>query len=705
MLRRNGKPTSCEPCRLSKVRCDHATPICRRCQSRGNANQCYYHPAPLTRVKDAGIARPRATPKRGAIHQSLLDAPDLSPTPELAAPDQPQTDTETKHGQDSEFLGSTSYLSVFKETPRGISGKANRSLYAEFEHWRTQHAYASSRLIRLASAVAFHRDQIEWYHRVSRFTLVPAPIILDSLDRVQAYIDRNPWDVTGSWKELYETITAATGRPLEVSRDMSAGDFYAQFTGPNLRWEFIALIFASSGISAMVRYPGHHVVELAHGETMPAETFMKEMVLAGNACIEISKQFGHVNDLILWARYMHAHLAMEVLGDTSERLYSLFGDLISNIYTIGLHHQPSRDVPFFLAETRKRMLAVTHRTDKNLATLMGRPPRLLHQYCDAAPPLDIADEDLFLDGPSLNAVLAALDDHGWHRASSYMPATVMRIRHFLSTLREQVLELSLGNKSAADYGDRVLKTYHLCQEILTQIPARFHYTPDCWQTPESELMESLARILVQFDYQFSVLHLQRIRCKTHSANATADLMDTALQVLSMVMDLTRRFHSHEIQRQFACIYLSYGIPAAGILVTELHSHTLANRAFPAATPRPEIIRSLSVLLAWVQATPLPPSTTAVAARELTKVVGRLLDDALNHQQGVVAVGVGVGGAGPTDGEVLAPTVRESGDLLPLGFVEGFQLPSEALGVGLASEGFLSWLDELDLGLISGEGLV
>lgn len=249
-----------------------------------------------------------------------MEVPDRSPTPELAAPDQPRTDPETKHGQDSEFLGSTSYLSVFKETPRGISGKANRSLYAEFEYWRTQHAYASSRLIRLASAMAFHRDQIEWYHRVSRFTVVPAPIILDSLDRVQAYTDRNPWDVTGKWKELYETITAATGRPLEVSRDMSPGDFYAQFTGPNLRWELIALVFASSGISAMVRYPGHHVVELAHGETMTVETFMKEMVLAGNACIEISRQFGHVNDLILWARYMHAHLAMEVLGDTSKCL-------------------------------------------------------------------------------------------------------------------------------------------------------------------------------------------------------------------------------------------------------------------------------------------------------------------------------------------------------------------------------------------------
>ncbi|RAL12828.1 putative transcription factor [Aspergillus homomorphus CBS 101889] len=696
MLRRNGKPTSCEPCRLSKVRCDHATPICRRCHSRGIVNQCYYHPAPLTRVRDGGIGRPRAAQHRGAHRQSLLNVHDLSPTPEVANV-LPETGSDTKHSQDSEFLGSTSYLSVFKETPRGISGKANRSLYTEFEYWRTEHAYASSRLIRLASAMAFHREQIDWYHRVSRFTVVPAPLILDSLDRVQEYIRRHPWDVTRNWKGLYEQITAATGRPLHVSRDMSPGDFYAQFTGPNLRWEFIALILTSSGISTMVRYPGHHVVELGTGEKMTVEMFMKEMVLASNACIEISKQFGHVNDLILWARYMHVHLAMEVLGDTSERMYSLFGDLISNIYTIGLHHQPLRDVPFFLAETRKRMLAVAHRTDKSLATLMGRPPRLPHQYCDAAPPLDIADEDLFLDSASLNAVLAGLDDQGWHREARFMPATVMRIRHFLSTLREQVLELSLGNKSASDYGERVLKTYHLCQEVSNKIPSRFHYDPLCWNS--CDLMESLARILIQFDYQFSVLHLQRIRCKENS-DATGDLMDTSLQVLNMVMDLTRNYQSHRVQRQFACIYLAYGIPAAGILVTELHSHTLANRPFPASTPRSEIIRSLSVLIAWVQSTEMPPSATAVAARELTKVISRLLDDALNHQHGAsVAV------AEQAENPAAGPLVRDADEFLPQGLGEGFHLPSEALGVGLASEEFLSWLDELDLDMISGERFI
>lgn len=51
LLRRNGKPQSCEPCRKSKVRCDHTYPICNRCKSRNSGAQCVYRLALLTRPR------------------------------------------------------------------------------------------------------------------------------------------------------------------------------------------------------------------------------------------------------------------------------------------------------------------------------------------------------------------------------------------------------------------------------------------------------------------------------------------------------------------------------------------------------------------------------------------------------------------------------------------------------------------------------
>lgn len=60
MFRRNGKSKSCEPCRKSKIRCDHSLPKYAKCRSCGIVDQCYYHPAPLTRPRSevrADLAR------------------------------------------------------------------------------------------------------------------------------------------------------------------------------------------------------------------------------------------------------------------------------------------------------------------------------------------------------------------------------------------------------------------------------------------------------------------------------------------------------------------------------------------------------------------------------------------------------------------------------------------------------------------------
>jgi hypothetical protein len=125
---------------------------------------------------------------------------------------------------------------------------------------------------------------------------------------------------------------------------------------------------------------------------------------------------------------------------------------------MGLHHNEDKNIPFYLSETRKRMLAVTHRTDKNIATLLGRPPRLPHHYCAVELPRDLADEALFLDQESIEMALLTLDKEGWNTAGRFYPATVIRMRQILSVLREQVLDLSLGHRGETVGGDRLLYT-------------------------------------------------------------------------------------------------------------------------------------------------------------------------------------------------------------------------------------------------------
>ena len=49
VLRRNGKQQSCEPCRKSKLKCDHVLPRCGRCIQRKIEYRCVYHPAPMSK--------------------------------------------------------------------------------------------------------------------------------------------------------------------------------------------------------------------------------------------------------------------------------------------------------------------------------------------------------------------------------------------------------------------------------------------------------------------------------------------------------------------------------------------------------------------------------------------------------------------------------------------------------------------------------
>jgi hypothetical protein len=49
-IRRNGQLSACEPCRKSKLRCDHGRPVCGRCARRRlSEQQCHYHPAPMAK--------------------------------------------------------------------------------------------------------------------------------------------------------------------------------------------------------------------------------------------------------------------------------------------------------------------------------------------------------------------------------------------------------------------------------------------------------------------------------------------------------------------------------------------------------------------------------------------------------------------------------------------------------------------------------
>ena len=119
----------------------------------------------------------------------------------------------------------------------------------------------------------------------------------------------------------------------------------------------------------------------------------------------------------------------------------------------------------------------------------------------------------------------------------------------------------------------------------------------------------------------------------------------------------------------------YGIPASGVLATELYQRTVSNQPLPSSKPRSEIIRTLSFLVSWVQntVTEEQPSMTPSACLELNNVISKLLDDTLDYQPPL--------GSGQDDAILGSVDIGQSLGDLPSDVFNG-----EALG----------WLNDLDL---------
>lgn len=113
---------------------------------------------------------------------------------------------------------------------------------------------------------------------------------------------------------------------------------------------------------------------------------------------------------------------------------------------MGLHQEikADGDVPFFLAELRKLTFAAIYSADKDVATFLGRPPRISHHYCNPQLPLDLEFHQVVAELSDLRLLSNKFDEKGWNWDGVLSWATFARARLLMSFIREDVLELSLG---------------------------------------------------------------------------------------------------------------------------------------------------------------------------------------------------------------------------------------------------------------------
>lgn len=169
-------------------------------------------------------------------------------------------------------------------------------------------------------------------------------------------------------------------------------------------------------------------------------------------------------------------------------------------------------LPFFLVEHRKRLLLGAYAVDKELATFLGRPPRISWRHIDVDPPLDITYNELLAEPEIRDAAIAQLDQDGWNTKGMVSKTTFVRAMYKMGQVRELVLELSLNSRHE-DLERKILDITSLATEIRSQLPPRLRtvgYNNDL--TPwESET--NLMTLCFHLECLYNELIMQRILIK------------------------------------------------------------------------------------------------------------------------------------------------------------------------------------------------
>ncbi|KAJ5467749.1 transcriptional regulator family: Fungal Specific TF [Penicillium sp. IBT 31633x] len=596
--RRNGTLQSCEPCRRSKQRCDHERPICRRCTTKRISDKCFYHPAPMTRRRRSDTTIPGVVPSR------LTSQPTSSPGSGSLGSGRTFMPLEPASALPG-YLGSTSYSAVLAEHRNEIpfepeeSTDASTGLVIEpVEPGRLQSGVDVLQFLHSHKVcnMLIPRDYVRTCN-----TALPKLVMDQILRSVQQIFDGLADDPTAQLQELAYQVFQNTSRPMRTHRSMSFEEYCSSFTGRNLRWE-------------------------ALGDRMILE--QRTVTVTSTVCLAFCDQVSSANELLAMLQFNDTMLRTQQYGDSSYQAWRRLGDLVSTIYATGLHleNNGTENCPFFLRQWRRRCFTAAFYMDKMIATFVGRPPLMNGRFCTLAAPLDLSDEVLVAGGEVLSKAISELDSTGWNRQSVLHPISTTRLRYHLAVIREETLEVVLGTREQRNLVQKSEEIQAKSRAIWQAAPDNLRYDR---QSHDHYHDGWLTIVFLYLDYLYTCFLLYRAVVK-HTDTGQADLCDVSRRLLAIVIQINSfRTPMVDLGRHFSWIVLTYGVPAASVLLLELlrQSHEPGPHAVP--LPRAELIRNLSVFISFLSWVAVPGHgnyhTCQQAEKKLSHILDRLLD--------------------------------------------------------------------------------
>ncbi|KAL4908817.1 hypothetical protein BDW74DRAFT_187331 [Aspergillus multicolor] len=660
--RRNGRLPSCEPCRKAKLRCDHQSPVCGRCLSNDRSELCFYHPAPLTQPRKrpprlTGTSRkPRRQRHSGNQLVFRLD-PRISTTPIEEGKVLDDQSGNEKRTLRSGFLGLVSAQDIFGENEDNLPVEEANCLAAA-----TPQATASHDQVLLGAEILSHLQKIRWFQEVIDLKNKTSPgwflgppltrVLCNSIEKMYDAAVCGSEDTHASLINLSRRIFENTSAQIQANATMGMVDYFDSISA---RWESVGFVFSLLGTALFHTDDDDPIFTHRNPWKLVKEQLRSMSTTVGELCCQFCNRARTISDPFCWLMTQHTVLLTEMFGDSDYRVWQTLGNLSTIIYGVGLHQfdrEHEESFPFFLQEIRKRVMVCAYAIDKELATSLGRPPRICSRYCHLPMPLDLTYEEIVTQG-NREAALLTLDADGWNTGGNLTVGVRLRVALLTSLLRESILELSLS-PGTQHIQDRVEELIQQSRHMQQGLPRFLRWSPDEATAYVASPAQDEARIFAHFEFTYQEFLLHRILLKRLGIKSQG-LIESSLEIITTLLaTITLQTLSgiKIINMSWDLCYM--GLPAAGILTLQLRSQRYwqALASSPAlllpANFRSLIIQKLCVFVSHLSSLVQPHEGNFEIAQNGAKFIRRVLDQELTFDVGESGVRFSDEPTGPSE---------------------------------------------------------
>ncbi|KAK1656023.1 fungal-specific transcription factor domain-containing protein [Colletotrichum phormii] len=696
LFRKNGRPQACEPCRKRKVACDHAQPVCNRCRkSKRPGEVCEYilSDSPAASRETSRQTRPReqrrasrapSTPLTSTFQPTATSLSQLGPGPAVVsqtastatATTSPATST-TRHrpslpaslptSPDSAstaatpavtpavlgigYLGFTSFCGIYEETRSSLKqlqpstaapiGEIGTTAYCGLECSPPLTAQALETCLTILRHVPDRETGLKLFDSHLNpsdgwIRLAAKHMMISLYDTFPQYFSANEHERRPDDAQLTALARTICGNTAKCVSDEESdpAKWMAQFTGTNLRWESLGVMFAYWELAA--RYLGPYRPDVGSRFQCVDEgtkVVMQYRYCLG-ACIELTKAAGSGgNTLLLFMCSKRTIIESLFSGDASFACWQLHAETVALSTFLGFHDEVAAAPgvgykPTVCSEIKRKLFCYIFYVDKVLASFAGRPPLISRRYARTPPPLDLKDDHLLSDEATLARHVAALDENGWNTEGGLYSATIVRSRVMLAHIRDEIFEIALGQGSVTlvetllEIKERQLRTVAGFPDIMT-------FKEEDIQNRKLDISLLYTRLIIKLEHLQNMFFIQRLLSKRgHDDGA---LLSVSFEMVSKtLMFWTNMDRLSCMNGDFEWLVMAYAAPGGGILCLELLKPTLHGGHHPQnpQVSRSSIIQKLSLLvgfLDWVS----PTAPNGDLCADCKVIIQRVLDQALN----------------------------------------------------------------------------